>query len=70
MYLKRLIFMIIGCISLGIGCIGIVLPLLPTFPFFLATVFCFAKSSQKLHGWFIGTKMYKNYLESYLKGQG
>ena len=43
---------------------------LPTAPFFLATVFCFSQSSQKLHDWFLGTKLYKNNLESYVNGQG
>ena len=70
MKLKRLIFLIIGCICLALGCIGIVLPILPTVPFFLATLFCFSQSSQKLHDWFVGTKMYKNNLENYVKGQG
>lgn len=70
MRLKRLIFLIAGCVCLGLGCIGIVLPVLPTVPFFLATVFCFSRSSQKLHDWFLGTKLYKNNLESYVKGQG
>ena len=70
MRLKRLIFLIAGCVCLGLGCIGIVLPVLPTVPFFLATVFCFSQSSQKLHDWFLGTKLYKNNLESYVKGQG
>ena len=70
MKLKRLIFLIIGCICLALGCIGIALPILPTVPFFLATVFCFSQSSQKLHDWFLGTKLYKNNLESYVKGQG
>ena len=70
MKLKRLIFLIIGCICLALGCIGIVLPVLPTVPFFLATVFCFSQSSQKLHDWFVGTKMYRNNLENYVKGQG
>ena len=70
MRLKRLIFLIAGCVCLGLGCIGIVLPVLPTVPFFLATVFCFSQSSQKLHDWFFGTKLYKNNLESYVKGQG
>lgn len=70
MKLKRLIFLIAGCVCLALGCIGIVLPILPTVPFFLATVFCFSQSSQKLHDWFLGTKMYKNNLESYVKGQG
>ena len=70
MNVKRLIFLILGCICLALGCIGIVLPILPTVPFFLATVFCFSQSSQKLHDWFLGTKLYKNNLESYVKGQG
>lgn len=70
MNVKRLIFLILGCICLALGCIGIVLPILPTVPFFLATVFCFSQSSQKLHNWFLGTKLYKNNLESYVKGQG
>lgn len=70
MRLKRLIFLIAGCVCLGLGCIGIVLPVLPTVPFFLTTVFCFSQSSQKLHDWFLGTKLYKNNLEFYVKGQG
>ncbi len=67
---KRMIFLIIGCVCLALGCIGIVLPILPTVPFFLATVFCFSQSSQKLHDWFLGTRMYKNNLEGYVKGEG
>lgn len=70
MKLKRLIFLIIGCICLVLGCVGIVLPILPTVPFFIVTVFCFSQSSQKLHDWFIGTKMYKNNLENYVSGRG
>ena len=70
MKLKQLIFLIIGCLSLALGCVGIVLPILPTVPFFLLTVFCFANSSQKLHDWFIGTQMYKKHLESFVQKKG
>lgn len=70
MKLKKIIFIIIGCISLGIGCVGIVLPILPTVPFFLLTVFCFANSSEKLHNWFVNTKMYKKHLDSFVKKKG
>ena len=70
MKLKQIIFLIIGCLSLALGCVGIVLPLLPTVPFFLLTVFCFANSSQKLHDWFIGTQMYKKHLESFVQKKG
>lgn len=70
MKLRRIIFAVLGCICLGLGCVGIALPVLPTVPFFLATVFFFANSSQRLHNWFIGTKMYKTHLESYVQKKG
>lgn len=70
MKLKRLFFLILGCVSLGVGCIGIALPILPTVPFFLLTVFCFANSSRKLHDWFVGTQLYKKNLESFVQRKG
>ncbi len=70
MRLKRLIFLVIGCVSLGLGCVGIVLPILPTVPFFLLTVFCFSQSSQRLHDWFVNTKMYHKHLESFVQKKG
>lgn len=66
----RIIFMLLGFICLALGTIGVVLPILPTVPFYLATVFFFANSSQKLHDWFTGTKLYKKYLESYVQKRG
>ena len=62
--------MIIGSISLAIGAIGAVVPLLPSVPFLLLSAFCFSKSSEKLDTWFKNTNLYKNNLESYVKGQG
>lgn len=62
----RLLWVILGFISLGIGAIGAVLPFLPTFPFLMLTLFSFAKSSKRLHDWFISTSLYKNNLETYV----
>ena len=70
MKIKKLLYVILGCIGLALGAVGAVLPLLPAFPFLLLAALCFAKSSEKLHRWFTGTKLYKNNLESYVKGQG
>ena len=70
MKLKRLIFLILGFLCLGLGCVGVALLILPTVPFFLVTVFCFANSSQKLHDWFVSTKLYKKHLESFVKKKG
>ena len=57
MKLRRLIFLILGFLCLGLGCVGVALPILPTVPFFLLTVFFFANSSQGLHDWFVKTKL-------------
>ena len=70
MTLKRLIFLIIGCICLGLGTIGVFLLILPTVQFYLATVFCFSQSSKKLHDWFVGTGLYKKHLQSYVEKRG
>ncbi|MCR5188100.1 MAG: YbaN family protein [Treponema sp.] len=66
----KLFWLILGCLSLALGCIGIFLPVLPTVPFFLLTAFSFAKSSERLHTWFIATKLYKKHLESFVKKEG
>lgn len=63
----KLLWLLIGCISLALGTIGIAIPILPTVPFYMLTVFAFAKSSERLHNWFIGTKLYKKHLEGFVK---
>ena len=62
----RIFWMALGFLCLGLGSAGVVLPILPTVPFYMATVFCFAKSSKKLHDWFVGTDLYKKNLESFV----
>lgn len=63
----RILWMLLGFLCLGLGTVGIVLPILPTVPFYMATLFCFAKSSERLHDWFIGTGLYKKHLDSFVK---
>ncbi len=70
MNIRKVLYVFLGCIGLALGAIGAILPLLPAFPFLLLAAFCFAKSSERLHNWFTGTKLYKNNLESYVKGKG
>ena len=70
MSIKKMIYIAVGCLGVGIGAIGAVVPMLPAFPFLLLAAICFGKSSERLHTWFIGTKLYKNNLESYVQGRG
>lgn len=70
MKIKKILYITLGCIGVGLGAVGAVVPLLPAFPFLLLATFCFAKSSERLHTWFINTKLYKSNLESYVQGRG
>ena len=70
MRIKRMVYITLGCVSVGLGALGAVLPLLPAFPFLLLAAFCFGKSSERLHTWFAGTRLYRDNLESYVKGKG
>lgn len=65
--IKKYTYITIGLISIVLGAIGVVLPILPTTPFLLLASYCFAKGSDRFNYWFIGTKLYKNHLESFVK---
>ena len=67
---KKIIYIALGILCLGLGALGAVLPLLPAFPFLMLAAFCFGRSSEKLDRWFKSTKLYKNNLETYVQGQG
>ena len=47
----RILWLTGGLIALGLGLLGIPLPLVPTVPFLLLSAFCFARSSERLHLW-------------------
>ncbi len=68
--MRRIVYMIVGCIALALGTVGTVIPVLPTVPFFMLAAFCFAKSSKKLHNWFTNTKLYKDNLADFVAGKG
>jgi len=68
--MKKILYIILGCVGLGIGAIGAVVPMLPSFPFLMLATFCFARSSKKLHNWFVSTKLYKDNLADFVAGKG
>lgn len=61
----KLLYSLLGFLAIAVGLIGVVVPGLPTTPFLLLALFCFTKSSERLHRWFVSTKIYKKYLENY-----
>ena len=64
---KKDFYITLGFLALGIGLIGVILPILPTTPFLLVTSFCFARGSERFHTWFTNSNIYKKHLESFVK---
>ena len=70
MNLRRCAYATCGCLALALGTVGAVLPLLPALPFLLLAAFCFARASERLNQWFLGTKLYQENLEGSVSDQG
>ncbi len=67
---KRLFFFSIGVILLGVGAVGVVLPVLPTTPLVLASFFCFTKSSKRAERWILSNRYFGSYIKNYQTKQG
>lgn len=63
----KLLYIIIGFIALGLGVLGLILPVLPTTPLLLLASYCFVKGSERFEIWFKGTTLYKRHLENFVK---
>lgn len=70
MSIKKILLIVLGFVAIGMGAVGVVVPLLPAFPFLLLAAFCFTRSSERLNNWFRSTKLYKNNLETFVRGEG
>ena len=54
----RVMFFCLGSIFVGLGAIGVVLPLVPTTPFLLLAAACYARSSKRFYDWLLGNKVF------------
>ena len=57
--------MSVGVLSVGLGTVGILVPLLPTTPFFLLAAACFVRSSDRLYRWLITQRILGPYIRNY-----
>lgn len=58
LYPSKYMFLLLGWVSLGLGVIGILLPLLPTTPFVILAAYFFNRGSDKIHLWLLNTKYF------------
>lgn len=65
----KIFYITLGILSLTLGSLGIILPVLPTTPFLLLAAFCFTKSSKRLHNWLTHTELYKKHLDSFIQNR-
>ena len=64
---KKIFWIGLGLLCVGIGAVGVVLPVLPTTPFLLVASFAYTKGSDRFRMWFLSTKLYKRHLEDFEK---
>ena len=65
--IKQFLLISVGCLSFVLGVAGSFLPLLPTTPFLLLSLYCFTQSSEKFNKWLKSTKIYQEYVGEFLK---
>jgi len=66
----RALFFVAGSVSLALGTIGIVLPLLPTTPLLLLALACYCRSSKRMTKWVLSNKYFGSYIRRYKEGKG
>ena len=68
--MRKSIWIIAGTISLGLGIVGIFIPILPTTPLFLLAAYCYARGSKRFYHWLIYRSWVGGYIRSYREGRG
>lgn len=68
--LRRRCFIVAGFLSIVMGILGIVLPVLPTTPFMLLGAYCFARGSEKWLNWLLNHRIFGEYILAFRDRRG
>lgn len=70
MDLRKAILIFLGTVCVGLGVLGMFLPLMPTTVFLLMAAYCYSKSSERFHTWLLTNKLCGKYIANYKSGRG
>lgn len=70
MDVRKAILIFLGTVCVGLGLLGIFLPLMPTTVFLLMAAYCYSKSSEKFHNWLMTNRLFGKYISDYKSGKG
>lgn len=59
-----------GTVSVGLGVLGMFLPVMPTTPFLLLAAICYERSSEHFHRWLLTNRWFGEYIRNYREGRG
>ena len=68
--IKKPVLFGLGFVTLGLGTLGIFLPLLPTTVFYLITAACWMRSSERFYTWLMNNRLIGNYIRNYREKKG
>ena len=66
----RILWILLGSLSVGMGVIGIFVPGWPTTIFLIVASYFYIRSSRRLYNWLINNKILGIYIKNYLLGKG
>jgi uncharacterized membrane protein YbaN (DUF454 family) len=70
MDVRKALLIFLGTVCVGLGVLGMFLPLMPTTVFLLLAAYCYSHSSERFHGWLLNNRWCGDYLRNYKSGRG
>lgn len=70
MDIRKALLIFLGTVCVGLGVLGMFLPLMPTTVFLLMAAYCYSKSSDRFHTWLLNNPLCGKYIKNYKSGRG
>ena len=70
MDIRKAVLIFAGTVFVGLGVLGMFLPLVPTTVFLLLAAYCYSRSSERFHNWLLTNRWCGKYIKNYREGRG